>query len=269
MYSESYRPSTLSEVFGHNDIKKTLEEYLKSDFKGSVFLVGSPGIGKTTLALTSANTFGFDALEINASSSLRSFEDVDKLRDSCRGSINIHSFLIGNVTRKTCVILDELDGSDPHAQTKIIDWIKDPQRKVPIICTGNELPTIIKRNQDLIHVLRCFPPSIDDIKIIFPNTDIQDLLKECQHDIRRVFHRIQYGQSYVLPKYILPPTGTPNEKAFIEIQKMFGLKDPLEYLYDKLDNEHLNETMFECKKYDKNVHIPVIHNLQKKFDLGK
>ena len=164
MYSETYRPSKLSEVFGHFEIKEKLKKYLESDFKGSVFLVGSPGIGKTTLALTSANTFGFDPLEINASNSLRSYEDVDRLRDSCRGSINIHSFLIGDIKRKTCVILDELDGSDPHAQNKIIEWIKDPERKVPIICTGNELPTIIKRNDSLIKILRCFPPSIEDIK---------------------------------------------------------------------------------------------------------
>jgi DNA polymerase III delta prime subunit len=240
MYSESYRPFNLTEVFGHNEIKEKLKEYLESDFKGSVFLVGSPGIGKTTLALTSANTFGFDALEINASSYLRSYEDVEKLRDSCRGSINIHSFLIGNTSKKTCVILDELDGSDPHAQSKIIDWIKDPERKIPIICTGNELPTIIKRNQSLIKILKCVSPSIDDIKVIFPNTDIHLILKECQYDIRRVFNRIQYGQSYTIPRYILPPTGTQIEKAFIDVQKMFEIEDPLEYLYDKLDNEHLH-----------------------------
>jgi DNA polymerase III delta prime subunit len=240
MYSETYRPSKLSEVFGHFEKKEKLKKYLESYFKGSVFLVGSPGIGKTTLALTSANTFGFDPLEINASNSLRSYEDVDRLRDSCRGSINIHSFLIGDIKRKTCVILDELDGSDPHAQNKIIEWIKDPERKVPIICTGNELPTIIKRNDSLIKILRCFPPSIEDIKVIFPETDIQSILKECQNDIRRVFNRIQYGNSYVIPRYILPPTGTHIEKAFTDVQRMFEIPDPLEYLYDKLDNEHLH-----------------------------
>jgi hypothetical protein len=247
MHSESYRPEYLDGVFGHREIKEELKSYLTSDFKGSIFLTGPPGIGKTTLALCSARTFGFYPLEINASVSIRSYEDVDRLRDSCRGSINIHSLLLGN-TKKTCVILDELDGSDPHAQNKIVEWIKDPARTVPILCTGNETPTILKRNS-IVKILRCFPPSAREVDI----PAVHDLLKECQHDIRRVFHRLQYGESDPLPRFILPPTGTPCEKAFIETQKMFGIRDPLEYLVDILGNEHWSKTTLEYTLDDKNV----------------
>jgi DNA polymerase III delta prime subunit len=232
MHAESYRPEYLDGVFGHQEIKEELKTYLTSEFKGSLFLTGPPGIGKTTLALCSARTYGFYPLEINASISIRSYEDVERLRDSCRGSINIHSLLLGN-TKKTCVILDELDGSDPHAQSKIVEWIKDPQRTVPILCTGNDIPTILKRNS-IVKILRCFPPSAKDID----RPELRELLKECQHDLRRVFHRLQYGESEPLPRYILPPTGTPCEKAFIETQKMFGMPDPLEYLVDILGSEH-------------------------------
>lgn len=238
MYSEACRPTILSEVIGHKDAKQVLEEYLKSKFAGSVFLIGSPGIGKTTLALCAARTFDFDPLEINASRSIRSFEDVSKLKDACRSSVNIRSFLRDERTRKTCVILDELDGSDPHAQSKVIEWIKDPTRTVPILCTGNELPTIFKRNSELVKTIRCFPPNASEVEHLFKDVDINAVLKECQHDIRRVFHRIQYGESYIIPKYLLPPTGTAVEKVFHGKQKMFGLADPLEYLVGKLDNEH-------------------------------
>lgn len=263
MHAESYRPEYLDGVFGHSEIKEELKTYLNSDFKGSIFLTGPPGIGKTTLALCSARTYGFYPLEINASSSIRSYEDVDRLRDSCRGSINIHSLLMGN-TKKTCVILDELDGSDPHAQNKIIEWIKDPLRTVPIICTGNETPTILKRN-DIVKILRCFPPSAKEVDI----PGIHDLLKECQHDLRRVFHRLQYGQSAPLPKYILPPTGTPCEKAFIETQKMFGLPDPLGYLYDKLDSEHWSKTMSEYTFDDKCAGTPLVDIHQSELNPDK
>jgi hypothetical protein len=256
MHAESYRPETLDGVFGHHDIKEELKTYLTSDFKGSIFLTGPPGIGKTTLALCSARTFGFYPLEINASSSIRSYEDVDRLRDSCRGSINIHSLLLGN-TQKTCVILDELDGSDPHAQNKIVEWIRDPQRTVPILCTGNETPTILKRNS-IVKILRCFPPSAKEVDI----PGIQDLLKECQHDIRRVFHRLQYGESAPIPKFILPPTGTPCERAFIETQKMFGIPDPLEYLVDILGSEHWSKTIPECKIDDKRADTRVVDTHQ-------
>ena len=268
MYSESYRPKILDEVIGHVEIKKKIEEYLKSDFKKTIFLVGCPGIGKTTLALCGANTFGFDPLEINASRSIRSFEDVDILRTSCMGSVNIQSFVLGQIDRKTCIILDEVDGSDPHAQTKIIDWVKDPKRCIPIICTGNEVPTIFKRNTDYINILRCVPPTAEDVRVLFNNVDVPLILKECQNDIRRMFHRLQYGISYAIPKYILPPTGTSPEKTFIEKQKMFGLEDPL-YRDDKLGKLCSHETINEYKNCDKRVHTQEVDIRQTKFLLDK
>ena len=260
MYAESHRPQFLKEVIGHTDIKLTLENYLKSGFSGSVFLIGSPGIGKTTMALCAARTFGFDPLEINASKSIRSYEDVDKLKDACRSSVNIHSFLSGEPKRKTCVILDEIDGSDPHAQTKIVDWIKDTSRTVPILCTGNELPSIFKRNSDLIQITRCFPPKLAEVEHLF-DTDISSILKECQHDLRRVFHRIQYGVSYQISDYILPPTGTSIEIAFMWRQKMFQLP---ECHVDTLGISHSHETIVQYKPGDKNVHKPSISRSQKK-----
>jgi len=261
MYAESHRPVFLNDVIGHQEVKKTLQSYLESDkFIGSVFLIGPPGIGKTTMALCAARTFGFDPLEINASKSIRSFDDVDKLKDACRSCVNIQSFMRGDTKRKTCVILDEIDGSDPHAQAKIIEWMKDKTRTVPILCTGNELPTIFKRNSDFIQIVRCFPPNHTDVQHLFPGVDAQSILKECQHDIRRVFHRIQYGQSYVIKDYPLPPTGTPVEMAFLWKQQMFDLPECLAGIQGI---EHSHKTMFEYKHGDTRVDIPVVSRRQK------
>jgi len=270
MYAESHRPVFLDDVIGHQEIKHSLKTYLESkQFSGAVFMIGPPGIGKTTMALCAARTFDFDPLEINASKSIRSFEDVDKLKDSCRSCVNIQSFIQGDTTRKTCVILDEIDGSDPHAQAKIVDWVKDPTRIVPILCTGNELPTIFKRNTDLIQILRCYPPKASEVEHLFPGDDAHQILKECQHDIRRVFHKLQYGDSYVIENYSLPPTGTSAEIAFLWRQKMFGLADPLECHADKLGNVHSHKTTFECKIDGKRDGKPVVSRRQKKLNPDK
>ena len=236
MYSEVYRPTTLDDVFGYREEKESLRKYLKStDFRKAIMLSGPPGIGKTTLALAAARTFGFDPLEINASRSFRSFEDVEKIKDAFRSAVNIHSFIRGETSRKTCVILDEVDGSDPHAQNKIVEWIRDPQRKVPILCTGNELPTIFKRNAEHIDNLRCFPPRAHDLQNFFQDQDVTSLLKDCNHDVRRMMHRIQYGESDTIPKFVSPPTGLAVEQMFLMRQSMFGLQDPFhEYRVDRL-----------------------------------
>ena len=78
-------------------------------------------------------------------------------------------------------------------------------------------------------IVRCFPPNQKDLEILFSNTDITSIVKECQHDVRRMIHRLQYGKSDILPKYTMPPTGLCLEETFVRHQRMFDLPDPLEY----------------------------------------
>lgn len=199
MLAESYRPSTLDEIIGHDEAKRLIQTYLNENPRTkSVLISGTPGIGKTTLVIAASRTCGYEPLEINASRSLRSHDDVLKLRDSCMAPVSILSV---HTKRKTCVILDEVDGSDPHAQRKILEWVKDPGRVVPILFTANEIPVVFKRASEHVLIHRCMPLHAKtmydalchhlDVSFI----EFQGIVKECNYDVRRILHRIQYGLS--------------------------------------------------------------------------
>ena len=87
-----------------------------------------------------------------------------------------------------------------------------------------------------------------DLQIFFPQHDVSTLMKDCNHDVRRMLHRMQYGESDTIQKFVSPPTGLAVEKQFLMRQSMFGLQDPFhEYHVDRLDTEHSLKTSSRYK----------------------
>ena len=225
MWSETRRPEFLDDVIGHTEVKERLRSYLSTKpYTKTILLHGPPGIGKTTIALASTRSMGFEPLEINASQSMRSFADVEHLVQSCQYTRSILS-LIRNDEKPVCLILDEIDGSDPHAQRKLAEWMIGPDRKIPVILTCNEVPRAFKQKEE-VEVIRCHPPKSGDLVKLFPNQDVPKLAKRFKHDVRRILQYLQYGESEQLPSGTLP-TECTMEVGHMLRQKMWISKDPI------------------------------------------
>jgi DNA polymerase III delta prime subunit len=225
MWSETRRPEFLNQVVGHSEVKERLSNYLlNKPYKTVLLLYGPPGIGKTTMALASVRSAGMEPLEINASQSMRSHEDVANLINSCRYTRTISSLIRGD-QKSMCLILDEVDGSDPHAQRKLTEWMTGDERRIPVIMTCNEVPRIVK-NKAQVELVRCFPPKPTDLQILFPTEDVAELAKRFKHDVRRILQYLQYGESDCLPQATRPTDCGP-EVACVLGQKMWVRNDPL------------------------------------------
>lgn len=225
MWSETRRPEFLDEIIGHEPVKERLRSYLSTKpFLNTILLHGPPGIGKTTIALASVRTMGMEPLEINASQLMRSFADVENLIQSCQNTRSILS-LIRKDEKPMCLILDEIDGSDPHAQRKLAEWMIGPDRRIPVILTCNEVPRAFKQ-KETIEVIRCFPPKSSELSKLFPDQDIAKLAKRFKHDVRRILQFLQYGESEPLPTGTLPTECTA-EVGHMLRQKMWISKDPM------------------------------------------
>jgi replication-associated recombination protein RarA len=201
LWSESYRPRTVNECILPASIKATASSFVAEGDLPHMILAGTPGIGKTTLALAMCEELGATTLFINASDE----NGIDVLRTKIKDFAMALSF----DGKRRYVILDEADYLNAHSTQPALRGMMDdyasncgfiltcnyPNRIIAPLhsrCTSISLAIpadekkklMIQTADRLIHILTSEQITYDDALVV-------QIVKRWWPDVRRMVNEMQ------------------------------------------------------------------------------
>ena len=146
-WTETYRPTTLSEVRGNDKARDAFAEWARSwdDHQKAVVLHGSPGVGKTSAAHALANDMGWETVELNASDQ-RTADVIERFAGRAARNATLGGSAAGggaaggDTASRQLVILDEADNIhgnyDRGGANAITKLVKESGQ--PIVLIAND-----------------------------------------------------------------------------------------------------------------------------------
>ena len=284
LWTEKYRPQTIEDMVGNSVSIKKAQAWL-SNFKDGIpntkralFIVGPPGIGKTTFANILLRSFEYDIVEFNASD-IRNQKLVKEKFKSILGKVSISSLMGGS--KFLGVIMDEVDGmssGDKGGVAELISLInpnkgkRKKDKKVlpyqnPIICICNDEKD--KKLQDLkkeSEYIRFFPPKLTEIyqyaekilkleKLKIDDDDLLDTVKFCQQDIRKLIGNLEYLTTRSNKKKKIKL----NSEGLDKKQEEFQLFESVFHILDKYQG--IEKTLQVCNSDRSLINLLVHENI--------
>lgn len=124
---DRYRPTSLSDIQGHNKTIKQVVSWAKNwDGDKAQLFAGDAGVGKTSTARALANDMEWSTMEVNMSDK-RTTDDVARVVADIGGSPIL--------AEQQLVILDEIDSIPGRTNTNpLLNVLKDPPCPIILIC---------------------------------------------------------------------------------------------------------------------------------------
>lgn len=160
LWVDKYSPNTVAECILPKTIKAVFEGIVKNGSIPNMILSGSPGTGKTTVAVAMCREIGCDYKIINASNN-RNLELV---------RVDIENYAVSKsmaANKRKCLILDEADGLTAVTQDALRNQIERFSDLCSFVMTCNNPNALIPALQS-----RC-----DVIEFKIPKAEAKDLVK--------------------------------------------------------------------------------------------
>jgi replication factor C small subunit len=199
IWVEKYRPESLSDVVGHEDIIDRIESYVARDDLPHLMFAGPAGTGKTATATAIAKElYGDDwrenFLELNASDE-RGIDVVrDRIKNFARSSFGGYNYRV--------IFLDEADALTSDAQSALRRTMEQFSNNTRFILSCNYSSQIIDPIQSRCAVFRftsldddAVTGRIEDIAeeegIEYTDAGIEALVYAADGDMRRAINALQ------------------------------------------------------------------------------
>jgi replication factor C small subunit len=255
VWSETYRPKTINEIVGQEDIKKELSELIKKPLEMPHFLfVGrSPGTGKTTFAHAIKNEIkcpSSDIMVLNSSDERK----LETIRDKVKDFVITQKL---KMDTPRLVIMDEFDGMLSASQDALRFLMEKYSSNCKFLLTANDETKIIEPILSRCKVFRVTELPKEKIlerlkficeseSVVYEVPALKKIIDIYYPDMRSMINELQslasigINEQYVKTRteladqfYDLLKTGNPHDTRRFVIENSL---DPTELLKRTLEN---------------------------------